>query len=389
MIKKGIIIPQEDVCSLYNLINSITGKLVFLAVSGSRAYNTQTKGSDWDFRGVYIQPTEEILMNVPTPDGGYNYVPQVNDDTNDITYYEIGRFLELLEKGNPNILELLNIPDECILIEDEVFTSIISKRKQFITKQLFHTFSGYAATQVGKAKGMNKKIHNPQPKKRKDILEFCYVIDGNDTIPFWRWYEVQYGMIGKEAELDLNISNWGLVKLNHGDQLYAFYNVEKEDGWGLRGMVKSLDNTEFRLSSIPKKLAEEIEPIVITFNLDGFKKHCKDHKEYWEWVEKRNPDRFKDNMKGEIGYDHKNMMHCLRLIGMAEDLVRKNEIVVRRPNRDFLLSIRNGEHTYESLMSLVEEKIAEIKVWFEESDLEDKVDRKFTRELLKTIRKQY
>ena len=38
---------------------------------------------------------------------GFGYKEQVSDDTNDIVYYELNRFMSLLLQNNPNILILL------------------------------------------------------------------------------------------------------------------------------------------------------------------------------------------------------------------------------------------------------------------------------------------
>ena len=82
----------------------------------------------------------------------------------------------------------------------------------------------------------------------------------------------------------------------------------------------------------------------------------------------------------------KNMMHCVRLVEMTEDIINENKIVVRRPNRDFLLSIRNGEKSYEEIMDYVESKVDNLDKLFDESNLPDFVDKNENRELLKNIR---
>ena len=46
---------------------------------------------------------------------GLDYIPQISNETNDEVYYELGRFVELLLKNNPNILEILARPEDCIL----------------------------------------------------------------------------------------------------------------------------------------------------------------------------------------------------------------------------------------------------------------------------------
>lgn len=69
--------------------------LLLEAVTGSRAYGTHTPESDTDLRGVFICPRSDFY--------GLNYAEQVSDSTNDETYYDIGRFIDLLIKSNPKI----------------------------------------------------------------------------------------------------------------------------------------------------------------------------------------------------------------------------------------------------------------------------------------------
>lgn len=368
------------------------GWIIFEAISGSQAYGTALPTSDTDIRGIFIMPTTDVLRANPTTDGNYPYIPQVNDETNDVTFYEIGRFLELLEKGNPNILELLNVPEDCIVYKSDLFDKYFPDKEKYITKKLKYTFAGYAQTQIGKARGMNKKIHNPQPKVRKSLADFCYIVEGDKTKPL------------KSVIDNEDLTTLGATKLPHGKGLYAlhFDPLNKFNFRGLTKESKSGGSNEIRLSSVPKSYFEVYDVdksvlhhdhskillniLTIWFDQDGYSVHCKQHKEYWEWVEKRNPERYKDNMKGNVGYDHKNMMHCVRLVEVAEDIVNKKEIVVRRPNREYLLSIRNGEHTYEDLLAYVSEKTDGLDALFDNSDLPEMVNREEVRDLLLTIR---
>jgi len=81
--------------------------VLFEAVSGSKAYGTATETSDTDTRGVFILPNEVIL--------GMNYTQQVNNQSNDTIFYEVKRFFQLLSKNNPNIMELLFMPEDSVL----------------------------------------------------------------------------------------------------------------------------------------------------------------------------------------------------------------------------------------------------------------------------------
>ena len=62
--------------------------LLLEAVSGSRAYGLATPESDTDIKGVFYLPKSMFY--------GMEYIPQISNETNDIVYYELGRFIELL-----------------------------------------------------------------------------------------------------------------------------------------------------------------------------------------------------------------------------------------------------------------------------------------------------
>ena len=85
-------------------------------ISGSKAFGLATEKSDTDIRGVFYLPKEMFY--------GLEYIPQVSNETNDEVYYEIGRFVELLLKNNPNILEILAAPEDCILYKPPLMNQL-------------------------------------------------------------------------------------------------------------------------------------------------------------------------------------------------------------------------------------------------------------------------
>ena len=64
--------------------------ILFEVVSGSRAFGLATRKFGYRYTGCLLSAKDSFL--------GLDYIPQVSNETNDITYYEIGRFMELLQK---------------------------------------------------------------------------------------------------------------------------------------------------------------------------------------------------------------------------------------------------------------------------------------------------
>lgn len=344
-----------------------SGMIIFDGIVGSQAYGISTPTSDVDKKGVFIQSLDSIL--------GIGYIEQINDEKNDQTFYEVRRFLELLRSNNPNILELLNLPEDCIEYKDPIFDLILEHKEKFITKICKASFGGYAVEQIKKARGMNKKIVNPVAKERKSIMDFCYVVSGYDTVPLKDF---------------LNNSGYrqdkcGLVNLPHARDTYALF-YDHFNTIPYKGIVNADDTSnEVRLSSIPKG---EKSVATMIYNKDGYTKYCKDYKEYWEWVEKRNPARYADNMAHGGGYDGKNCAHAVRLLEMSIEILKGEGINVRRKNREDLLGIRRGEWDYDDLIKRIEGLKSELDSVCLTSNLPDDVSQEFVNDLLIKIRKK-
>lgn len=132
--------------------------LIFETVSGSRAYGTDGPESDEDIRGVYVEPARSLITLRERPE-------QLSDSKGDTVYYALRRFLELASGANPNIIELLYMPGNCVRLVDPVFQPILDARQSFITRQAYVSHVRYAQAQVRKARGQNKWINNPQSEK--------------------------------------------------------------------------------------------------------------------------------------------------------------------------------------------------------------------------------
>lgn len=349
-------------------IKETENKLLYKVIAGSKAYGLDLPTSDTDIRGIFLQDNEYRLGN--------GYVEQVSDTKNDIVYYELNRFINLLSQNNPNIIENLFVPEDKILIFDDRIKPLYDNRHKFLTKKIRYTFGGYAISQIKKARGLNKKIVNPIDKERKNPLDFCYILTPIGTKPLRDWLMTQRGESYKQE-------NYGVAKVEHARDVYYIYYDDNNIGY--RGMLKEdKSSNELRMSSIPK--SEIMKYNIMVYNQDGYKKYCKDYKEYWEWVDKRNPHRYNDNVSHKQNYDGKNMMHCLRMLDMAIEIAEGKGVNLVRPNREWLLSVRKGLVSYDEIMDLIENKRQQMDKSFENSDLPEDIDPNFVHELILKIR---
>ena len=405
---------EKNIQELFDFIQDKAKGAIPLAIfiRGSHAYGTNIETSDTDYTGVYIQSPEDIY--------GFNYKEQINDEKNDMVFYEIKRFLELLSKSNPNILELLNTPDDCIVYKHPIYQTILDNKDMFITKGCAKTFGGYAHSQIKKAKGTDKKQNWEMDRVvRKEPIDFAYLFENNNSIPLRKVLE--------DSGFDQKFC--GLSKMNHTRDSYALYYdfqshsmynekmplYKREINKFIHRLVNFLsfegfkiikgknvlgfngigfeDSNTIRTSSIPKNLSGRYFLGYVSYNEDAYSNHCDDYYSYEKWLKERNEARFvdvqnngqKDNRGMKI--DGKNLLHCVRLLRMAKEISEGKGIIIRRSDAEYLKGIRKGLFDLNEIVSESETIIKTINENFKTSNLPDSIDFDKVNDILVSIRK--
>lgn len=341
------------------------GLLLFECISGSRAYGTDLPTSDTDLKGVFVLPEAQFY--------GLDYVDQVASEKNDEVYYELRRFAELLYKNNPGILEMLASPEDCVLFCHPLFE--VFRQENFLSKLCKDSFAGFAFTQVKRARGLNKKINQPMAPARKTPFDFCYVAEKQGSMPVQQWLE-QRNWLAERC---------GLAAIPNMRDVYALF-YDNTGAFGFSGIIQKENANEVALSSIPKGM----EPAgVMAFNKDAYAIHCREYREYQEWLSNRNEDRYKNTVAHGKNYDAKNMMHTIRLLDTAIEILEHSVLNVRRPNRAELLEIRSGTFTYDELIEMAEIKMKRIDASFAQCTLPAQPDKGRIDGLLVTVRSTF
>ncbi len=83
-----------------------------------------------------------------------------------------------------------------------------------------------------------------------------------------------------------------------------------------------------------------------------YKSAIKNWQSYQQWLRSRNPARAA--LEARFGYDTKHAMHLVRLQRVGIEALETGALNVHRPDRDELLTIRDGAWTFDELEAAAE-----------------------------------
>jgi hypothetical protein len=140
--------------------------LILKVLVGSRAHGLHNDDSDYDYRGVYVTPTKEILSLNYQYKGSHWF-----EGKEDQTTYEIQHFLELALHCNPTILEVFVAPtwgcNPGVRI-DTTYGRALRGLFPYIwePKRAFDAFTGYGLNQ------RKKMLDNKDNRSRKYAVAY-------------------------------------------------------------------------------------------------------------------------------------------------------------------------------------------------------------------------
>ena len=163
--------------------------LIYKTLAGSRLYGTYHSTSDYDFRGVILEPVES-LIGLSKPFEQIEPPAKLHDEV----YWGLRKFIKLVLQNNPNIMDVLFAPPSARYICDERMQWLLDHRTQFLSQRIRATFVGYAMSQMKLIDRKQVKEHEPYNTKHaahllrllfqaKTILaegDFNPVLSGNE-----------------------------------------------------------------------------------------------------------------------------------------------------------------------------------------------------------------
>lgn len=309
-----------DVLSKWENLPWLQTSTILLMRGGSYAYGLNTPASDLDLRGVAIPPTPYFHGFLDRFDQA-----ELKGDP-DVVIYDIRKFMALAADGNPSVLELLFVDISDILLMGDEGINLRENRKLFLSRKVKHTFSGYAMQQLKRIATHRRWLLNPpthKPTRGEFDLPETTLIDGS-----LRGAIESFVQVRDEAQYDAST-----LDTLFGRTIMGVYDRERR----YHSALREWDN-------------------------------------YQRWLKTRNPARAESEAK--FGYDTKHAMHLVRLMRMCREILTSGTVVVKRPDRDELLAIRNGAWKYETLMQWAADQDEDLDHVMETSPLPQSPNRK-------------
>lgn len=298
--------------------------------AGSIAYGTNIASSDTDIRGIYCADIENFTNPFRAPEIEY-----VMPEEEDGKLYELSFYISKYVKCNPTIIETLWVDESDIIEADPLYWRLRNYRELLLTRSVADSYIGYAKQQLGRIKGHNKWINNPMPKEAPDVIDFLEPV-----------FFTKSAINGKK---DFNIRNYEgthtLVKCS--GQIYGLVEVPSDKKFDFNAAADG------NSSKYPGPV------ILLKFNRDEYFRSKGQHKQYWTWKKERNQAR--SELEEAHGYDTKHAMHLMRILRMGKEILSGKGVIIKRPDADNLLDIRNGKFSLDEILAEAEELQADIK----------------------------
>jgi len=305
----------------------INGRLAFIIRHGSHAYGTNIATSDEDFKGACIAPKACYL-------GFKSRFEQQELKDPDTCVYEVRKFFDLASECNPNIIEVLHVDPKDHVLITAAGEKIFNARDKFLSKSIRYTFAGYARDQLGRIEGHYRWLKDPPkaPPVRSDFKLPEKMEIAKDQFQ------------AAQAEIAKEIARYHLNHLDdmREDQKIAVRNEMKD----ILAELHITKNEEWQAAS--RKIGLNDNFIAIMQREREYEGKVREWKQYNKWKEERNEVRAQ--LEAKYGYDTKHAYHLVRLIRMCREILETGRVIVKRPDFEELLYIRNGGWSYEKLI---------------------------------------
>lgn len=308
-------------------------RTVLLVRHGSHAYGTNTATSDEDFKGIAIPPKNYFLGTMHRFEQAELKAPDP-----DAVIYDIRKFFNLAADCNPNIIEVLHTDPSDHFLVDPIGEIILEHKDAFLSKKIKHTFLGYSIAQLKRIKTHKRWIMNPptHPPTRKELG-----LPEQTLIPADQ-------LMAAQAEIQKELDRF---QFDFMEGLEESRKIEVRNT--VTGMLAELKiTTDQHWQASARKIGLSDNFIQLMQREREYAGAKREWDQYQNWKKTRNATRAM--LEEKFGYDTKHAYHLVRLIRMCREILTTGVVLVKRPDREELLAIRNGAWTYDQLIEFAE-----------------------------------
>lgn len=324
----------------------ISKNALYLARSGSKAYNTNVSSSDDDIKGITLAPKNYHY-------GFLNNFEQYEHSNPDIVVFSFQKYMKLALNNNPSVLETLFTDEQDILYANPAFNKILEIKSEILSKRCYHTFTGYARGQIRKCV-LHKSFNDKNPVK-PDPKDYGIII--NDE------YKSMYDIINSEIQKELDKSLFNDYQ-HQIEMTNKFYEVATQ--W-------KLSKEKIWESHLERFIGGEGELYKKLLSYKKYHKDLEEYKKYLDWQKNRNAARAKD--EEESGFSRKYAYHVIRLLTMSKEILTQGKVIVKRvDDRDLYLDIRNGKYSFDEFMAMAKSLVEENDQAYKTSSLPNEPD---------------
>ena len=299
-------------------------KLLFFYKAGSHFFDLNTPDSDLDYRGVYLPGPDEFVKK---KNGDYeNRRKQHERKTNDVKHtqnsnddvdfllFSFTKVLDLLKRGDFNVMEMLYAPEDKILIDSPLMQELRGFKQNLLVNDV-SAFLGFIKKEYVRY-GVNINHYGAQIKLLKFLKE--------------KASKLEKGTASRMHEIWDDLKEYG-----KDDPLIVFTQ-------SLTGNNKSVPTVKVaqRLYQWTVKIGYVIDAIEYRIEMYGHRQ----------------------KKMAETGKEYKGLYHALRLIYEAQDLFDFGELNLpfSRDRLDTLMMIKLGLMEQDKVHKLIDDGIEEI-----------------------------
>ena len=326
-------------------------RILYLTEYGSKLYGTNNPNSDTDYKGIYVQNTDDILLKKDAEHwtSNSNDSKEKNDaDDIDLQLFSIHKFFELLRKGETGGLDILfSMWSPSIVFEDETFTGAIKENYPAFLNKKLHSFVGYAVGQATK--------YGVKGSRYKELVAFNECL--NRTLE------------DKSTQLD--------------QKLEVMFDAFKAH-------FKKYDTKYLKMTQAQGPKTGKGENMIDYVEILGKKFSGDITLEYFLDKAQRLEEQFGNRTKASTeGTDWKALSHSVRVLHEVEELLDTGFIKMPLDKAPMIKMIKEGKVTIDTVMNFINNKLDVVKEKLDNSNLPEKSNRELMDEMELIILKEY